>query len=268
MSATGTQAVWFLEAELDEPQLLKTTCGEVAVLTRRSPGKTATNQDAVLVLPVGSDRLVLAVADGMGGHADGEKAARTCLEAVARHLDGAVAPLRHAILDGIESGHRAVFGLPSDAGTTLILTEIGPDHVRCYHVGDSSALLTGQRGKLKLQTVAHSPTGYAVEAGLLDEEEALAHADRHLVLNAIGLDGMHIELGAQHALAKRDTLVLASDGLTDNLSTDEIIEAVRKGSLKHAAGRLADVATERMSGAEVDRPSKPDDLTLVVFRPA
>lgn len=265
MSAPRVEPVWFLETDLAAPALIRTPRGDVAVMTRRSPTKRSTNQDALLVLST-DERTVLAVADGMGGHAQGERAARLCLEAIARHVLDATPPLRHAILDGIEHGHREVTDLPSDAGTTLALVDIGPHHVRSYHVGDSAILITGQRGKLKLQTVPHSPTGYAIEAGVMNEEEALAHADRHLILNAVGLDNMHIELGAELSLAARDTLVLASDGLTDNLATDEIVEAVRIGSLERAAGRLADMAAERMAGLDARKPSKPDDLSFVLFR--
>ena len=56
-------------------------------------------------------------------------------------------------------------------------------HARSYQIGDSEAMIVGQRGLIKLQTLPHSPTGFAVEAGFLDEREALHHAERHLVSN-------------------------------------------------------------------------------------
>ncbi len=58
--------------------------------------------------------------------------------------------------------------------------------LRPYHVGDSTNLLTGQRGKLEFAMISHSPTGYAMEAGVLGEEEALVHEDRHDVSNLLG----------------------------------------------------------------------------------
>ncbi|MEN8164347.1 MAG: ATP-binding protein, partial [Acidobacteriota bacterium] len=48
--------------------------------------------------------------------------------------------------------------------------EIDGRSIRPYHVGDSQAVVCGQRGKLKLQTMAHAPVAYAVEAGVLDED--------------------------------------------------------------------------------------------------
>ena len=79
--------------------------------------------------------------------------------------------------------------------------EISNGSVRPYHVGDSVILLVGQRGKIKLQTVSHSPVGYAVEAGVLDEVEAMHHQDRHVVSNFIGSPEMRIEVGAPLRLA-------------------------------------------------------------------
>jgi serine/threonine protein phosphatase PrpC len=127
-------------------------------------------------------------------------------------------------------------------------------------------LAVGQRGRVKLQTVSHSPVGYAYEAGLLDETEAMHHEDRHLVSNVIGSPDMRIEIGPPVCLAPRDTLLLASDGLLDNLYNDEIVERARKGPLKGVVHSLAGACRERMTHPQQGAPSKPDDLTLVVFR--
>ena len=97
-------------------------------------------------------------------------------------------------------------------------------------MGDSSIFVTGQRGKVKLESVPHSPVGYGVEAGLLDAGEAMYHAEPHVVSNVLGSDDMRIEVGSTLDLAPRDTLIIASDGLTDNLHLHEAVETVRSGS--------------------------------------
>ncbi|MDH3520454.1 MAG: SpoIIE family protein phosphatase, partial [Myxococcales bacterium] len=126
--------------------------------------------------------------------------------------------------------------------------------------------LVGQRGKLKLQTIAHSPVGFAVEAGMLDESEAMHHEDRHIVSNMLGAPDMRIEVGSARRLAPRDTLLLASDGLSDNLRTDEIVQRIRTGSLEEGARRLVRAARRRMDAPIEGEPSKPDDLTFVSYR--
>ena len=77
---------------------------------------------------------------------------------------------------------------------------------------------------------------------------------------------MRIELGATVTLAQRDTIVVASDGLSDNLHLDEIVGVVRKGPLGQAVDALATLGRKRMETPEEGAPSKPDDLTLVALR--
>ena len=128
------------------------------------------------------------------------------------------------------------------------------------------AIVIGQRGVVKLQTTAHSPTGFAVEAGFLDEREALHHEERHLVSNFIGTNDMRIDVGAAVELDLRDTVLVASDGLMDNVHVDEIIDIVRKGPLSDAVRALVDIANQRMKKAKSGEPSKPDDLSVILFR--
>ena len=152
------------------------------------------------------------------------------------------------------------------AATTLAVVEIQGTQIRPYHVGDSEILIVGQRGKIKLQIVPHSPVGYAVESGLLDENSAMYHEDRHLVSNLIGTSDMHIEVGAPLKLSRYDTVILASDGLADNLHLDEIVQTIRKGPLEQVVEKLASKALDRMKNPSDNRPSKLDDLTFIVFR--
>ena len=176
--------------------------------------------------------------------------------------------LRTAILNGIEAANQTVRDLGTGAATTMALVEIQDRTIRPYHVGDSAILVTGQRGKLKLQTIPHSPIGYAVEAGLMKEEDAIHHESRHVISNVIGSDQMRIEIGPPIEMAPRDTLLLASDGLFDNLLPDEIVEAVRRGPLDEAVGELVAIAQQRMAAQQGTAPSKPDDLTVIAYRPS
>jgi serine/threonine protein phosphatase PrpC len=245
--------------------------GVAAIFSARCPGKEGANEDAAALIPLGSAGCVLVVADGMGGTRSGDRAAALAVRSLRRTLAVAeregTSP-RTAILDGIERANREVRELGVGAGTTLAAVEVREGTVRPYHVGDSTILLVGQRGKRKLQNVAHSPVGFAVEAGLLDESEAMHHEDRHIVSNMLGAADMRIEVGSSRRLALRDTLLVASDGLSDNLDPEEIVERMRAGPLAQGARRLAADARERMDHPVVGHPCKPDDLTFVLYRPA
>ena len=174
--------------------------------------------------------------------------------------------LRTAILNGIEAANDAVIAIGNGSATTLTVITIEGLIARSYQIGDSEAMVVGQRGLIKLQTTAHSPTGFAVEAGFLDHREALHHAERHLVSNFIGSADMRIDVGATVTLRPRDTIMLASDGLTDNVHLEEIVELVRKGPMAAAARAVVDKANRRMAGVRSGMPSKPDDLSLILFR--
>jgi serine/threonine protein phosphatase PrpC len=259
---------------MDEVATFDFAGGTAVVYTTPSPGKQTPNEDVAALLPMSATAGVLAVADGLGGHVGGERASRMTVETIqSAMLEAAAAPansdgdaLRGPILDGIEAANRKVRELGTGAATTLALVEIEEHTIRPYHVGDSVILLSGQRGKLKFQTIAHSPVGYAVEAGLMAEEDAMRHEERHVISNVIGSEQMRIEIGPPIEMASRDTLILASDGLVDNLLPSEIVEYMRSGPLGESLRALISEARRRMTSASGESPSKPDDLTVIAYR--
>lgn len=260
---------FYLDREESGVDVWQFAGGVAAVFSRRHPFKATTNEDAAVLIPFKSDAGVIAIADGCGGMAGGEQASRLTVKQLAAKVQRSAnsdASLRSGILDGIEQANRKVRDLGTGAASTLSAVEIDNRVVRPYHVGDSTVLLTGSGGKIKLKTTAHSPVGYAVESGMLDESEAIHHKDRHYVSNVVGTADTHIEIGPKRTMAKRDTLLVGSDGLFDNLQVEEIVEIARKGPIDHAAQHLVDIASERMNAKEADVPSKPDDLSIILFR--
>jgi serine/threonine protein phosphatase PrpC len=216
------------------------------------------------------DQMVLAVADGVGGLPEGSAASAMALEALrdalrSRLADGA--DLREAIMSGFDRANRQVLQRGNGAATTMAVVEVDRGRLRSYHVGDSGVLVFGGRGRVRMQTISHSPVGYAVEAGVLDEHEAMEHEDRHLVSNVVGDRGMHVGVSYALRLKPLDTVLLASDGLFDNAFTEEIVERLRKGSLHDEAGALVEQCERRMRRMVEGVPGKPDDLTLVAYRP-
>ena len=254
-----------------EPDLRHVDVGGGAAIayTCRSPDKDTENEDTVAVIPYGPQAAVLVVADGAGGLPAGKRASLTAVTTLVQSLQVAMSEtmlLRTAILNGIEAANTAVQNLANGSATTLSVITIEGLHARAYQIGDSEAMVVGQRGAIKLQTTAHSPTGFAVEAGFLDQRAALHHAERHLVSNFLGTSDMRIDLGAMVELKPRDTVLVASDGLTDNVHIDEIVELSRKGPLDVALNSTIALATRRMSDTASQQPSKPDDLSLLLFR--
>ena len=258
-----------LQSESTEPELIAVPGGQACVFSSPSPVKVTPNEDSALAMPVGESAALLAVADGMGGESHGEVASRLTVESLQAEvaaLDGFEGMLRTAVIDGIERASKAVQENAAGAGTTLAAAEISKNSVRTYNIGDSVVLIVGGRGKIKRQTLAHSPVGYGVESGLLDEGEAMHHDERHVISNYIGATDMRIDIGSPMALARRDTVLLASDGLFDNLHVEEVVQLIHRGPLQKAVSQLAALARSRMENPTDGYPSKPDDLTIVAFR--
>ena len=160
------------------PELIRSGAADLIVFTERCPGIDRGNQDAVGLVPLGDGRLVLAVADGAGGQPAGDRASESAIRTFCETVTQAATeghPLREAVLQGFDRANAAVLGLGVGAATTLVVAELEGWTLRTYHAGDSRALVSGQRGLLKLLTAAHSPVGHAVQAGILEEDEALHH---------------------------------------------------------------------------------------------
>ncbi|UCD75454.1 MAG: serine/threonine-protein phosphatase [Phycisphaerales bacterium] len=255
--------------DVEQSEVLPFAHGAAATYTARCPSRETPNEDMGAVIPVDDKRAILAVADGMGGPPGGAQAASIAIDTLIETVNKAEVGedgLRPIILNAFEAANERVLELGIGSGTTLAVVEIDGVTMRPYHAGDSVILIVGQRGKVKLQTVAHSPVGYAVESGLLDAGEAIHHEDRHIVSNIVGSPHMWIEIGPPRELAARDTVVLGSDGLFDNLHVEEVIELVRRGPLDQAAKIVAKLARGRMVLPEPGHPSKPDDLTFILYR--
>lgn len=259
----------FEASEMAAPRCFEVPGGEVAVFGRGNPEKDGPNEDSMAVLSYPGGMTVLAVADGLGGSREGKEASalavRSLRKAIAQSAGERSSP-RFAILNGLEAANRAILERGIGSATTVVVAAIARDFLRAFHVGDSGLLQVGQRGRLKQQTVAHSPVGFAEASGMLTEEEALHHEERHLVSNTIGIPEMSIEVGPALRLARRDTVLLASDGLFDNLRVDEIVERIRIGPIAKAAERLETAVRHRMSTEQTQQPSKPDDLSFILYR--
>ena len=243
--------------------------GSLVAYTAPAPDKTTENEDSVAAIPYGPAAVVLAIADGAGGLPGGRRASQTAIKSLETSLNHAMREtmlLRTAILDGIEAANESVLAVGNGSATTMTIMTIEGLVARSYQVGDSKSMIVGQRGKIRSQTMAHSPTGFAVEAGFLDHRDALHHEDRHIVSNFIGTTDMRIEMGAEVKLHARDTVLLASDGLTDNVHNDEIVGLIRKGPLLKALQSITSLAARRMTVETIHQPSKPDDLSVILFR--
>ncbi len=160
--------------------------------------------------------IVVAVADGMGGHAAGEIASATAISAaVAAGAGGAVTRVKAAnaavIAAAAEELGRA------GMGTTLTLGIFWPDgRLEVGHVGDSRAYLL-RNERLTQLTIDHTFVRELIAQGRLAPEEAATHPQRHMLTRTIGMQDVRVDSLEIH-LVPGDRVMLCSDGLTGMVS--------------------------------------------------
>lgn len=177
---------------------------------------------------------IYAVADGVGGHQAGEVAAEASLEALAeefteRTVDG--------LIDAVQAANRSVWRLAQERaerrgmGTTItalaLVDEDGEEQLAIANVGDSRAYLL-QEGDLLQVTQDHSLVEELVREGQLTPEEAQVHPQRSIITRALGMEAeIAVDAWCLTPYAG-DRVLLCSDGLTNEVSTDRIAATLRQ----------------------------------------
>jgi len=193
--------------------------------------RRSVNQDAFLDRP---DLGLWAVADGMGGHRDGDRASRLLVEALAAlphpRLLGAAGDAVRAALTAV---NRALFDESAAAGSDVIgstivtLIAVG-DHCGILWVGDSRVYRL-RDGVIVRLTRDHTQVQALVDQGLLTPEQAEGHPYSNVLARAIGAD-VQVEIDTRiEPLRDGDRYLLCSDGLDKEL-TDPQIAAVLAGT--------------------------------------
>lgn len=231
-------------------------------------GARSTNQDRVAHAER-RNAVLMAVADGLGGHAGGELAAEvlthTALRAFERIKQSSITQPSAFLALTILQAHNAIIQLgrvqESDITprTTCVLCLVQDGYAYWAHVGDSR-LYHFRQGKLRTRTRDHTQTERLHEDGVLTEEEMLTHPDKSRLLKCLG--GPHkptISLGEETALQRGDALLLCTDGLWEALAAEELA--------RHAAVDSLEEALEDMVfAAESRRREACDNVSVVCLR--
>jgi protein phosphatase len=190
-------------------------------------------------------RSVWLVADGMGGHAKGEVASRVVKDTILARVANGM-PLRESVLDA----HRAVVAeaeSSSDSaamGSTVVAIKVGADSADVVWVGDSRAYLW-RKGKIRRVSRDHSLLEVLLSTKQVSEAEARVHPKRHVVLQTLGM-GEPTPDEVSVDWRTRDWFVLCSDGLSDELTDDELAELLANSSSpKQAADSLLAAALKK-----------------------
>jgi len=248
------------------PTLLEIGDLQIGYYSQISPEKDKINGDALLVaIDPSNGEGIIAVADGAGGTPKGDEASGIALEELKKLIKAFnEESSRYPVLDWIDHMNQKLLDQKTGGLTTLCLAHLfDADSVRNYQCGDSSMLVLGQRGKRKYRSIAHSPVGHRIEAGVLEEDEALAEEDLFSVTNLLGTGETRVDVGPILKLSKYDRIVMMSDGLTDNLLLSEITSLSLEPKIDDALNKLKALAEIRMT--EINKEiGKPDDLSVLI----
>ena len=232
-----------------------TALGHVAVITDTGR-KRRRNEDAYVCEPP-----LFAIADGMGGAQAGEVASR--LAASALRESRADAGGEQRIADLIQEANRRVYDRSSSdpntsgMGTTITVALVENGNVSFGHVGDSRAYLI-RDGLMEQITEDHSLVNELLKSGKLSPEEAEAHPQRSVITRALGTDP---DVDADTFTVEGQTgdlFLLCSDGLTDMVSNETILDLVERNrpDMNQALRELVRAANR--GGGE-------DNITVVAF---
>ena len=172
--------------------------------------------------------VLLAVADGLGGHRAGATASHIALSVLfdSYYRDPASDPRRSLVRSMVKANAQIYstgyyYEAYKGMATTLTAAIIRDQHLVVANIGNSPAFLIRQ-GRVQVLSRDHSWAAYAVAARLLRPSEAANHPYRHVLLRSVGsqpsVQADHISLRVQ----PDDVLVLCTDGLADRLTPSEI----------------------------------------------
>lgn len=231
-------------------------------------GKRRINQDR-MNYSFTRDALMLAVADGMGGHPHGEVAAQIAVQTI---TDAFVAAARTTIPDPyqflsrtLNQAHLAINEhairnrMPEAPRTTCIVCVIQDNAAHWAHVGDSR-LYAIRAGRLLVQTRDHSQVQLMLEQGLIDPADAVDHPARNRVYSCLGGAQLpEIEFSRRTPLKPGDLIALCSDGAWAPFSDDTVVRTLAAASPVNTVPRLLDLA-EEAAGKTCD------NLTLIAMQ--
>ena len=207
---------------------------EYAYLT--DPGKVRDhNEDSVIVVKNKMDEVLLAVADGMGGHRGGEIASSIAISHIGKRFqdtssvgtkEDAISFIKEIVSEAnvllykYTSEHEESVGM----GTTIVLAIKTKDFLLFGNIGDSSGYVF-KNNKLNKITIDHTLVSLLVQSGELTEQEAKDHPRKNVLMKALGATST-IEMDVFDVETDIEGVLLCSDGLTNMLDEEQITKVL------------------------------------------
>lgn len=196
------------------------------------PGKVREhNEDSVIIVKNHNNEYLLAVADGMGGHKDGEIASSLAISHIGKSFrelgklgtkEEAILWIKNIVSEANVLIYKYTESNPDSAGmgTTLVLAVLTAEYLLFGNIGDSSGYVFKNNAVHKV-TTDHTLVNLLVKSGELTEEEAKEHPRRNVLMKALGAANT-VEMDIVDIETDVDGIFLCSDGLTNMLDNEQI----------------------------------------------
>lgn len=202
------------------------------------------NEDHSWVGQLNNGITLAIVADGMGGHQAGDVASQLAVDAFRSMLENSPVKADLSLQEGkmlirqaISQANEVVFEMASrnesyhNMGTTIVAALFRQDNAIIGHVGDSRAYKITD-GVITQLTHDHTLVNELVKSGQLSAEEAAHHPRRNVLTRAVGTDS-HVDIDIQSIeWSPQDILLLCSDGLTNMVSEEQMLQTVTTEQLE------------------------------------
>ncbi|MBW9258586.1 MAG: protein phosphatase 2C domain-containing protein [Candidatus Thiodiazotropha sp. (ex. Lucinisca nassula)] len=233
-------------------------------------GNRSMNQDRCLVMEA-PDAILLALADGMGGHPKGEMAAQILMDNARKAFLTSRKPISNPrfFLSGLmEMSHQQITAFgdrqepPIEPRTTGVLCLVQEDSAYWAHIGDSRLYIM-RDGVIHLRTDDHSYVEHLRQQGLISAAQVHTHKFRNYVTRCLGGNSNRpvAELSGPHDLKKGDVVLLCSDGFWGPLPERPLVDNLYKNSAP-LLNNISDLAKQ----AETKSNPESDNVTVVALR--
>jgi serine/threonine protein phosphatase PrpC len=233
------------------------------IVQAESIGARETNEDRLGHWST-PEAVLMAVADGLGGHLHGEMAAQIAIDILGAAFQGEARPQlaepSQFLVRALGTAHSAILrearklDLPETPRTVVAACVVQDGHAFWAHVGDCRFYLV-RKGRILVRSRDHTVVQRLVDEGRIREEAAATHPHRNRLLQCLGsYQPPAIETGASARLAQDDILLLCSDGFWGPLTQRQLMHALLSRPLEAAIPELVALA-ESCAGPDCDNIS-------------
>lgn len=222
-----------------------------------------TNEDSVGYFE-GNGIDIYIVADGMGGHNAGEVASELATKIIIEYIKNNHQDLdmKEVLSEGIKSANKKIYNIASESddlkgmGTTVTICFKKQNKMVVANVGDSSCYIIDNNKKLSKITRDHSLVQQLLDNGTITEEKARNHPNKNIITRALGTNEL-VEVDLFDVdLTNVIKCVLCTDGLTNDVTYDEMYDIIMENDNATSCKMLVDLSKSK--GGR-------DNISVIIF---